>query len=165
MYQNETVVVVGAGDSALQESMVLSRYCGKVRLVHRGSSFSGAAHFVDQVRTNEKVEVIWNATVDAILGSQMVEKVRLKHADGRTEEIPCAGVFAYIGLQPNAEFLPPEVERDAGGAVRTNETLETTTAGIYAIGAVRSGYEGTLADAMAEARRVSATIADRLNPR
>jgi thioredoxin reductase (NADPH) len=165
MYQNEEVIVVGGGDSALQEAMVLSRYCGKVHLVHRGESFSGAAHFADQVKANEKISVIWNATVEDIRGSQMVEKVRIKHADGRSEELPCAGVFAYIGLQPNVDFLPPEVELDQNRAVRTNESLETTTPGIYAIGAVRSGYEGTLDHAIAEARRAAQAIAARLTPR
>jgi thioredoxin reductase (NADPH) len=165
MYQNEEVIVVGGGDSALQEAVVLSRYCGKVNIVHRGERFSGAAHFADQVKANEKIAVIWNATVEGIVGSKMVEKVSLKYADGRTEELPCAGVFAYIGLEPNVEFLPPEVELDANRAVRTNDALETTVPGVYAIGAVRSGYAGTLEDAMAEARRVSQGIAARLKPR
>lgn len=161
MYQNEEVIVVGGGDSALQEAMVLSRYCSKVHIVHRGESFSGAAHFADQVKSNDKISVIWNATVEGIVGGQTVEKVRLKHADGRFEELPCAGVFAYIGLQPNVDFLPPEVELDENRAVRTDEALQTTAPGIYAIGAARSGYAGTLDDAMAEARRVAQTIASR----
>jgi thioredoxin reductase (NADPH) len=165
MYQNEAVIVVGGGDSALQEAIVLSRYCGKVNIVHHGERFSGAAHFADQVRANDKINVIWNATVEAIAGSQMVEKVSIKHADGRTEELPCAGVFAYIGLQPNADFLPSDVELDANGAVRTNEALETRASGIYAIGAVRSGYAGTLRDAIAEAKRAAQAIAAKLKAR
>jgi thioredoxin reductase (NADPH) len=164
MFQNEAVVVVGGGDSALQESLVLAQYCGKVHLVHRGDAFSGSAHFADQVKANEKISVIWKATVDAIVGSQMVEKARLKHADGRVEELPCAGVFAYIGLEPNVEFLPAEVDRDADGAVRTNDKLETSVAGISAIGAARSGYEGTLTHAIADAHRAAEAIRARLNP-
>ena len=92
----------------------------------------------------------------------MVETAQLKHADGRIEELDCAGVFAYIGLDPNVEFLPREVQRDDSGCVRTNDGLETTVPGMWAIGAVRGGYKGTLQDAMDEARRASAAIKGRL---
>ncbi len=165
MYQNETVIVVGSGDSALQEALVLARYCGKVHLVHRGDAVSGSAHFADQVSANDKIAVMGNATVEAILGSKMVEKVRLKHADGRVEELPCAGVFAYIGLEPSVEFLPVEVVRDASGYVLTDDAHQTSVAGISAIGAARSGYEGTLTHAIADARRAADAIRARLSAR
>lgn len=152
MYQNEEALVVGGGDSAFQEALVLAQYCRKVHLVHRRENFRAARHFIEQVEANDKVAIIRSATVEAIEGSKMVEKVQVKHTDGRVEEIPCAGVFAYIGLQPSTEFLPPNVERDPQGFVRTDETFQTAMPGVSAIGAVRSGYAGTLADAMNEAR-------------
>jgi thioredoxin reductase (NADPH) len=162
VYQNEAVIVVGGGDSALQEALVLSNYCGAVRLVHRRDSFSGHAHFAEQVQANDKIQVTWNATLDAILGGQMVEKVRVLHNDGRLEELPCAGVFAYVGLEPNADFLSPDVARDAQGFVRTNSVLETAQKGVWAIGAARSGFGGTLNDAITDARSVAAAIRSHL---
>ena len=162
MYQNEDVVVVGGGDSALQEALVLARFCGKVLLVHRGASFRARPHFIDQVAANRKISTVWNATVEAITGSKMVEKARIKRADGRAEEIPCAGLFAYVGLTPNAEFLPPEIARDAAGFVMTRDTLETEQSGIWAVGALRSGYGGLLSEAMAEARRAAQAISAEL---
>jgi thioredoxin reductase (NADPH) len=158
MYQNETVVVVGGGDSAFQEALVLAQYCGRVLLVHRGETFRASPHFVEQVKANDKITFVLNATVEAILGGKMVEKTRIKHADGRVEEVPCAGVFAYIGLTPNTDFLPEAVSRDESALIRTDDALQTTLPGIYAIGAVRSGYGGTLDHALDEAQRAAAAI-------
>ena len=162
MYQNEGVVVAGGGDSALQEAIVLSHYCKEVRLVHRGAAFTGAAHLQETVNAESKIIKIFNAEVTAVGGGQMVEKVSIKHADGRSEDIACAGLFAYIGLEPNAGFLPDAVKRDEQGRVVANDKLETALPGVWAAGAVRSGCGGLLDDAIADGKKVAAEIRARL---
>lgn len=162
MYQNETVVVVGGGDSALQEAIVLSHYCKEVRIVHRGAAFSGHDYFKHAVNDVPKIVTTFSAEVTAIGGGQMVEKVSVKHADGRSEDLACAGVFAYIGLEPNSEFLPAAIQRDASGFVVTNDHFETAMRGVWAVGAVRSGCGGELDDAIADARHAAAAIRARL---
>ena len=162
MYQNETTVVVGGGDSALQEAIVLSHYCKEVRIVHRGATFSGHDYFKKAVDAQPKIVKVFNAEVTAISGGQMVEKVQIKYAGGRTEEMASAGVFAYIGLDPNAEFLPATIQRDAKGFVVTNGQFETAMPGVWAIGAVRSGCGGELDDAILDARNAAAEIRARL---
>jgi thioredoxin reductase (NADPH) len=162
MFQNEDAVVVGGGDSACQEAVVLAQYCRRVHLIHRGSTFRAAPHFLEQAEANDRITIVREATLDAIVGEKMVEKARIRHADGRTEEIACAGVFVYIGLEPSTAFLPSSIERDAAGFVRTDDSYQTAMANVSAIGAVRSGYGGTLTEAMDEARTLATILASRL---
>jgi thioredoxin reductase (NADPH) len=161
MFQDEEVVVAGGGDSALQEALVLAKFCRKVHVVIRGSRLRAQKHFADRAAADSKISIIWNTMVEAILGGKMVEKVRLKR-EGKTEEFAAAGVFAYVGLEPNAAFAPSGVVRDERGFLVANDTCETGVAGIWAIGAVRSGYSGLLIDAALEARKVAERIARRL---
>jgi thioredoxin reductase (NADPH) len=161
MYQNEEVIVVGGGDSALQEALVLSKFCSKVRVVHRGEKLRAQKHLADHAAADPKISFMSKSTVEAILGGKMVEKVRVKH-DGKSEDISVAGIFAYVGLEPNTAFVPQGVARDASGHLVTNATFETAVSGIYAVGAVRAGYSGLLKDAATEAKNVAESVQKRI---
>lgn len=148
-YKGQDVVVVGGGDSALQESLVLTEFARQVHLVHRGSRFTARPHFADQVASHANLVVHLDAQVEAILGEQTLRAVRVKKG-GIESEIACSGVFPYIGLAPAGEFAPEAVLRDAGGHLLTDAALQTAMPGVFAAGAVRAGYGGMLTHALAE---------------
>jgi len=151
MYKDEDVVVVGGGDAALQEALVLANFCTRVHLVHRGTKFRARQHLIDAVAARNNIYPVWNTVAEEVLGAQMVSKVRVRNTgDGKTSEIPCSGFFAYIGLDPNCEFAPAEIQRNANGCLVTDNSLQTAMPGVFAAGAVRAGYGGLLTHAVAE---------------
>jgi thioredoxin reductase (NADPH) len=152
-YAGRDAVVVGGGDSALQEALVLARHCKTVLVVHADALPTARAHFVDAVTEKRNIRLMPFATVKEIRGDAEVESVVVRGAGG-DGQISCAAVFPYIGLQPNTSFLPAGLACDERGFLITNDRLEASLDGLYAIGAVRSGFGGSLADAFAEGERV-----------
>jgi thioredoxin reductase (NADPH) len=157
MFQDQDVVVVGGGDSALQSAVVLSRYCGKVHLVHRRDAFRAQPHWVDAVKAAPNVQIHFNSEVSEVLGSEGVEGARVNG-----DVIPCSGFFAFVGLQPSSDYLPDAIQRDERGAVKTSESLETGMPGVFAAGVVRSGCGGTLEDAVNDGQAAARAAAAKL---
>jgi thioredoxin reductase (NADPH) len=152
-YKGKDTVVVGGGDSALQGALMLSKQCRHVYVVHRGARFRARQHLVDAVQTATNIEPVWNTVADRVLGDASVFALRVRGVtDESAREIPCSGLFAYVGLTPNCDFAPTRIRRDANGYLITNEVCHTDMPGVYAVGAVRSGNGGLLTDAMMDAQ-------------
>ena len=138
-FKEKEVIVVGGGDSAMEEALFLTKFAKKVYIVHRRDSFRASKIMQDRVLGNDKIEVLWNKEVTEIHGSESVESVSLSDTkDGSSSELNIDGVFMAIGHTPNVDFLDGLVELDEKGYVKTGFTTETSTSvpGVFAAGDV-----------------------------
>jgi len=159
MFQGEHVVVVGGGDSAFQEAAALSQYAGKVSVLMRGTSPRARPALVERVNERPNVSVLPGVEVGKILGGDTVNGIIVRKNGGQDERMDCSGVFIFVGLTPNSEIAPAGVSRSTEGAIETDSTYQTAVPGIFAAGAVRSGYSGKLVDAVREAQAAAQGVA------
>lgn len=158
-FRGKDVVVVGGGDGAVHEALVLSRTSGNVIMISR-SPLRAKREYIDKLDARENVTFIWDSEVTAILddgsGVSGVSVRNLK--TGEVSQIECAGVFPFIGGEPNSDMLPASMLQSTGH-VKTGTAFETSDPRIFAAGAVRADYDGNLVQAMAEGVSVAGAAA------
>lgn len=149
-YRDKKLVVVGGGNSAVQESLFLTRFSSHIDLLVR-SKLSASDVLIHELEKNDKITVHLGTTTDEIVGeNNKVVKVVGTH-EGKKVEFPCDGVFVFVGLKPNTEFLKDsKIELDDIGFVKTDEQLKTAIPGVFAAGDVRSGATMQIASAVGE---------------
>jgi thioredoxin reductase (NADPH) len=159
LLRNKVAVVVGGGDSGMQEALALVEHAAKVVIVERGGALTGQASYADRVRAHEKVEVRFGSTVTEILGDEAVSHVRIKAADtGAESELATAAVFACIGLVPNAGPFRGLVPLDVTGRICVDAAMRTQAPGLCAAGNVRRGSSHRAAGAMGDGATAALAI-------
>lgn len=137
-FRDKDLVVVGGGDSAVEEGTYLTSFANKVRIVHRRDELRAQKILQNRAFNNEKVEFIWDSVVEEITGEDGVEGVRLKNVKtNEVTDLSTDGVFVYVGIIPNTELVQDLDITDSEGWIVTNERMETSIPGIYAVGDVR----------------------------
>src|SRR5256714_6246202 len=138
-FPGKHVVVVGGGDSAMEEATFLTRFAEKVTIVHRRDEFRASQIMLDRARANEKIEWITNAVVEEVLGDDRVTGVRLRDVNTHeTWELEADGLFAAIGHDPNTELFLDQIDHDAAGYLLTKpRSTETNVPGVFAVGDVQ----------------------------
>jgi thioredoxin reductase (NADPH) len=138
-YRDVEVVVVGGGDSAMEEALFLTKFATKVTIVHRREDFRASQIMLDRARANEKIEFVTNAVVEEVLGEDKVEAVQLRSTiSAETWEIPAQGLFVAIGHEPNTKLFLDELDHDDNGYLVTKPgTTETNVPGVFAVGDVQ----------------------------
>lgn len=137
-YKGQEVAIVGAGDSACEEALYLSKLCTNVHMLVRKSEMRASKIMQERVLNTKNIKVYWNSETDEILGEKVVEAVRIKNnQDGSTQEIPITGFFVAIGHTPQSQIFKQYIDTDADGYIKViSGTTKTNVEGVFACGDV-----------------------------
>ncbi len=151
-FRDKTVVVVGGGDTALEDALYLAKITSHVTLIHRRDAFRGSRILQQRVMAEPKIEVIFNTVPTEIKSNESgVSSVSLKDTkSGARRELATDGVFIFVGFSPNNQLVPAGVQVSANGYVITDEKCETNIPGIFAIGDLRQKYANQIVIAAAD---------------
>ena len=132
------VAVVGGGNAAITEALHLTKFASKVTVIHRRDQLRATRILQDKAFSEQKIEFLWNNTVEEIEGEDFVKRIKLRHViSGEKSILDVAGVFIAVGLKPNIDYLKGILPLDPDGHIITNERMETGIPGIFAAGDIR----------------------------
>ncbi len=138
-FKNKHVVVIGGGNSAIEEAIFLTRYVEKITIVHRRDSLRAEKILQKRAFSNSKISFIWDTTIEEIKGEKTVNQVILKNLKtGEVSNLSCDGVFIYVGLEPNVSLFKEQIEIDPENKVLSDKFLHTNINGVFVAGDVRN---------------------------
>ena len=137
-FKNQQVVVIGGGDTAMEEAIFLTRFASKVTIVHRRGEFRASKIMADKALKHEKIQVLWDSVLEEVFGDQVVESVRIKNLKSeQSRDMEVQGVFIAIGHKPNTDLFKGQLETNSVGYILTEpHSTRTSIQGIFAAGDV-----------------------------
>ncbi len=137
-FRNRHVAVVGGGDTAIKEAEYLTKFASKVTVIHRRNELRASTAVVEKIKTNNKVEILYDSTVEEIKGDGAVNSLTINNLRTNTKyEFPIDGIFIFAGYAPNSQLVENIASLNEKGYIITNEKMETSLSGMYAAGDVR----------------------------
>jgi thioredoxin reductase (NADPH) len=134
-YRNKEVVVIGGGDTAIQEAIFLTRFASQVTVIHRRDRLRATKILQERAFANSKIRFIWDAVPEAIVGQDFVQGIKVRDLKtGTSTNVPAEGVFIFIGLTPNTAIFRELVNLDKNGYIITDGKMQTSMAGLFAAG-------------------------------
>ena len=135
LFRNKNVAVVGGGDTAIQEALYLTRFAGKVTVIHRRNRLRATAILQQRAFSNDKIEFMWDSVVEEVDGQNLVERIKVHNLKKDEDTIlPVNGLFVFIGLNPNTGMLHKLVDLDAGGYLKVGPNMESSAKGLFGAG-------------------------------
>lgn len=152
-FKGKTVVAIGGGDTAVQESIYLTKFVDKVFLVHRRDQLRATRILQERAFSNPKITMVWDSVPEAILGGDTgLSAVRIRNVKtGHIQDLAADGCFVWIGITPHATFIKDTLARDAQGFIMVNERMETSVPGVFACGDIRNTPLRQVATAVGDA--------------
>lgn len=140
-FRGKDVVVVGGGDSAMEEGIFLTKFANKVEVVHRRDELRAGTSLQERAFANEKISFVWDTVIEEIQGNGVVQGVQTRNVKtGETKALKTDGVFIFIGHFPNSKFLVGQLAMDEEGYVITDERYRTSVPGVYAAGEIQDSH-------------------------
>ncbi len=140
-FRGQPIVVIGGGDSAMEEATFLTKFASRVTIVHRRDKLRASKIMQDKAMKNDKITFRWNSMVEEVLGDDVVTGLRLRDAvTGDTATLDCKGVFVAIGHTPNTQLFTGQIDTDANGYIQTSHGTATNVPGVFAAGDVQDPH-------------------------
>ena len=164
LVKNKNVLIVGGGDAALENALILSENASRVFLVHRRDEFLARPEFVEKVLDKPNIEILFETILTKISGTQAIEAVETKNTrTGEIQALFVEAVLIRIGVKPNTEFLRGKIDLDEKGYIKIDDLCATSGAGVYAIGDAANPLAPTISGAVGMGATAMKTIFSRLN--
>ena len=150
-FRGKDIVVVGGGDSAMEESIFLTKFADKVSIIHRRDELRAGPTLQKRAFANPKINFVWDTVIDKIQGNGVVEEVLLRNVKtGEVDTMSTDGVFIFIGHYPNSQFLVNQVAMDEQGYVITDEFMRSSVPGVYAAGEIQDPHYRQIATSVGQ---------------